>query len=296
MFLNRSAAPLFVVLWSTGFLGAKLGLPHAEPMTFLAVRFGIVAGLIAAWVWWTGSRRLTWRQTAEQALIGVLVHFFYLGGVFVAISWGTEAGVSALIVGLQPVAMAALAVWLLGERPRALQWVGMALGTAGVALVVLRKLEAGLGDLAGIGVCTVGLFGIAIGAILQKRMSGDTPIRAGNAVQFAAGALTCALVAAIFETGKITWTGEFIFALVWLIVVLSLGAVSLLYILIRRGAASSVGSLFFLVPPCTALFAWFLFGEVMGPVEIFGMLLTALGVYLVNRYAPAPAPKPAPAR
>lgn len=276
-------APLFVVLWSTGFLGAKLGLPHAEPMTFLALRFGIVAILIWAAVVWLGKRRLTWPQVRVQALIGALVHFLYLGGVFVAISWGTEAGVSALIVGLQPVAMAIFAGFFLGERLRGLQWVGMGLGVAGVGLVVARKLGAGIGDMDGVLVCALGLIGIAIGAIMQKRAGKDTPMLSGNAVQFAAASACCALVAIFTETGQITWAAEFIFALVWLIVVLSLGAITILYVLIQRGAAAQVGSLFFLVPPATAIFAWFLFGELMGPIEIAGMAMTALGVFLVNR-------------
>ncbi|MFK7944940.1 MAG: DMT family transporter [Paracoccaceae bacterium] len=276
-------APVFVVLWSTGFIGAKLGLPYAEPMTFLALRFGMVAVLIWAWVILRNTRRLTWAQMREQVLIGALVHFLYLGGVFVAISWGTEAGVSALIVGLQPVLMAILALVILGERLNPMQWTGMALGVAGVVLVVARKLGAGLGDLDGALICLFGLLGIAIGAIWQKRASENTPMLAGNAVQFASASACCALVAAFTETGQIAWEPEFIFALVWLIVVLSLGAITILYILIKRGAASQVGSLFFLVPPATAVIAWFLFGERMGPVEILGMAMAAAGVFLVNR-------------
>ena len=283
MSLHFFAAPLFVVLWSTGFIGAKLGLPHAEPMTFLALRFGIVAALIWAWVLLKKTRRLSLRQTGEQALIGALVHFLYLGGVFVAISWGTEAGVSALIVGLQPVFMAVLAAAFLKERLGGIQWTGMALGLAGVALVVARKLSAGIGDLDGALICGLGLFGIAVGAILQKRLGEDTPMLAGNAAQFASASACCALVAAFTETGQIAWTAEFIFALSWLILVLSLGAITILYILIRKGAASKVGSLFFLVPPATAIFAWFLFGERMGVIEICGMAMAAAGVFLVNR-------------
>lgn len=274
---------LFVCLWSTGFLGAKLGLPHAEPLTFLALRFGIVAAVLAAWTFAASAPWPSPRQVGYQVLIGVLVHGLYLGGVFVAISWGIEAGTSALIVGLQPVATALLAVSFLGERLSRLQWLGMALGLAGSALVIARKLQAGLGDPAGVAVCVLGLFAIAFGTILQKRQAEHVPMRAGNAIQFAAAALVCMLGALIWETREIAWTVEFTFALVWLVGVLSLGAITMFYMMIKRGAAAEVASLFFLVPPCTALFAWALFGERLGPLEILGLSVAMIGVLLVNR-------------
>ncbi len=283
MRLAALSAPLFVVLWSTGFIGAKLGLPHAEPMGFLALRFAIVAVVLCIWAGAAGAPWPTLRQSADQAVIGVLVHFFYLGGVFVAISWGIEAGLSALIVGLQPVLTALIAYRVLGERLEWRQWAGMALGLAGVALVVLRKIDAGVGDWPGVAVCLVSLVGISAGSIIQKRRAENTPMRAGNAIQFAAAAVCCAGIALMFETGQIDWTPEFVFALGWLIVVLSLGAVTLLYVLIRKGAASQVASLFFLVPPVTALIAWALFDERLGWLEIAGMAATALGVAIVNR-------------
>lgn len=283
MMFHRLTAPVFVVLWSTGFIGAKLGLPYSEPMTFLGLRFGVVAGLLSLWVWLGSARRLTWRQTTEQALIGALIHFAYLGGVFVAIEWGVEAGMSALIVGLQPVLMAALAGFILGERLVTVQWIGMAMGLAGVGLVVLRKLEAGIGDWWGVGACLVGLVAFAVGAILQKRLSGGTPERAAGAVQFASGSACCLILAVIFENMVIEWTASMIVAMTWSIFVLSLGAVTLLYILIQRGAAANVASMFFLVPPCTAVIAWAMFGETLGWIEIGGIAATALGVWMVNR-------------
>ena len=276
-------AAAFVVLWSTGFLGGKLGLPHAEPMTFLALRFGIVAVLLSVWVWVSGARWLTLEQVRDQAAIGALVHFVYLGGVFAGLAQGVEAGVAAMIVGLQPIVTALVARQILGERLVAVQWLGMALGLGGVVLVVTRKLEAGIGDPLGVLFCFLSLVGIAFGSILQKTRSGETPMRSGNAVQFASGALCCLILALTFESMTIAWTPDFVFALVWLIVVLSLGAVAILYWLIQRGAASEVASLFFLVPPCTAIFAYYLFGEVLGPLEIAGMGVTAVGVLLVNR-------------
>ncbi len=276
-------APLFVVLWATGFIGARLGLPHAEPMTFLAIRFGTVAVLMGLWVWLSGARRLNARQWGEQALIGALVHFLYLGGVFVAIDQGVEAGMSSLVVGLQPIAMALLAYVLLGERMVNMQWLGMLFGIIGVVVVISRKLAAGIGDPGGMAFCFAGLAGAALGTILQKRLSQDTPQRAAFAVQFAAAALACGAAALIFEERVIEWAPPLIVAMTWSIFVLSFGAVTLFYVLIRRGAASNVASLFFLVPPVTALMAWGLFGEVMGWPEIAGLALTAIGVLLVNR-------------
>lgn len=281
--LRVSMLPLvFVCLWSTGYLGAKLGMPHADPMGFLAFRFGIVALVLAVWVMLTKGAWPVRGQLRMQVVIGLLVHFFYLGGVFVAVSWGLEAGVSAVIIGLQPILTALFAASMLDERLRALQWLGMALGLAGTVMVVARKLADGVGDPAGVAACTIGLVAFSVGAVLQKR-HGDAPMLGGNAVQFAAAAVACAICALIWEDGRLDWHPEMIFALAWLVLVLSLGAVTLLYWLIRRGGAAEVASLFFLVPPCTAVFAWALFGEIMGPVEIAGLIIASLGVLLVNR-------------
>jgi len=283
MRLDPLVAPVFVILWSTGFIGAKLGLPHASPMTFLALRFTIVAGLLALWVLAAGAAWPTWRQARDQALIGGLLHFYYLGGAFVGISLGVEAGTTALIVGLQPVVTALIAYRFLGERMVPVQWGGMALGLAGVALVVLRKLDAGFGEPLGIFFCAVGLLGISVGSILQKSRANETPMRAGNAIQFTTAAACCFICALFFEDMSIEWAPEFIIALGWSILPLSIGAITLLYMLIKRGAATNVASLFFLVPPCTALMAWWLFDEKLGPLEVLGMALAAIGVLLVNR-------------
>ena len=280
-------APLFVVLWSTGFIGAKLGLPHAEPMTFLVLRFGLVVAALAVWIRVARAPWPTLGQIRDAALIGVLVHGIYLGGVFQAIAWGTEAGVSALIVGLQPVVTALIANRFLGERLSRIQILGILFGTAGVALVVMRKLDAGVGDPAGVGLCIAALIAIAVGSVLQKTRGAGIPMRSGNLVQFAAASVVIGLFALIFETREVDWTGEFVFALGWLVVVLSLGAITLYYVLIRRGGASNVASLFFLVPPSTALIAWALFGETLGWPELLGMAIAALGVLLVNRPKPA---------
>lgn len=281
--LDVMVAPLFVVLWSTGFIGAKLGLPHAEPMTFLAIRFALTVAALALWIQLARAPWPTWRQSWDAALIGVLLHGLYLGGVFQAIAWGVEAGVSALIVGLQPIVIAVIARAFLGERLTGVQAFGMVLGFAGVSLVVLRKLDAGIGDWWGVGLCVCALFSISIASILQKTRATDTPMRSGTLIQFAAAGVVITLLAFLFETREITPHPEFLFALGWLVIVLSIGAVTLLYVLIKRGGASNVASLFFMVPPSTAIIAWALFGEVMGAPELAGMALTALGVVMVNR-------------
>lgn len=278
---------LFVVLWSTGFIGARLGLPHAGPLTFLALRYGLAAGLLALVALAT---RAPWpRRPAEAghyAVAGLLVHGVYLGGVFVGISLGVEAGVSALIVGLQPLLTAALAGVLLGERVASRQWAGLGLGLLGVALVLARKLGQGPGDALGALACVAALLGITAGTLYQKRFCERMDLRTGGAVQFAAAGLATAPLALLFEGARyVEWTGEFVFALLWLVLVLSLGAVSLLYVLIRRGAAARVASLFFLVPPCTVLIAWPLFGEELGPLALIGMALTSAGVALASRGA-----------
>lgn len=281
--LRLAAAPVFVVLWSTGFIGAKLGLPDAEPMTFLALRFGLAALAIGAWILITSARWPSLSDAFYAALIGVLVHCVYLGGTFQAISWGTEAGVSALIAGLQPITTAILARQFLGERLSRIQYAGMILGAGGVGLVVLRKIEGGVGDWDGVIACCAGLFAISTGAILQKTRGAKTPMLTGNFIQFLVAGLACLLLAGMLETRQITWSGEFIFALGWLVILLSLGAVTLYYLLIQRGGASNVASLFFLVPPSTAIIAYLMFGEVLGAVEIAGMIIAAAGVAMVNR-------------
>ncbi len=275
---------LFVVLWSTGFIGAKLGLPYAGPLTFLALRFWLAAALLALLALAT---RAPWpRRQVEvrrYAVAGLLVHALYLGGVFVGISLGVEAGVSAMIVSVQPLLVAAFAGLVLGERVAPRQWLGLALGLLGVVLILARKLGHGLGDALGALACVAALLGMTAGTLYQKRHCAGMDLRTGNVVQFAASGLATGLLALLFEDNRIVWSGEFVFALLWLVLVLSLGAISLLYVLIRRGAASRVSGLFFLVPPCTALIAWPLFGETLGPVALLGMALTVVGVAMASR-------------
>ncbi len=283
-FLQQVGVPaLFVVLWSTGFIGAKLGLPYAGPLTFLALRFWLAAALLTLLALAT---RAPWPRKAEvrhYAVAGLLVHALYLGGVFVGISLGVEAGVSAMIVSVQPLLVAAFAGLALGERVAPRQWAGLALGLLGVVLILARKLGHGLGDALGALACVAALLGMTAGTLYQKRHCAGMDLRTGNVVQFAASGLATGLLALLVEDNHIVWSGEFVFALSWLVLVLSLGAISLLYVLIRRGAASRVSGLFFLVPPCTALMAWPLFGETLGPVALLGMAFTVVGVAMATR-------------
>lgn len=281
--LAVAAAPgIFVLLWSTGFIGAKLGLPYAPPLTFLAIRFAIVVGLllVVAIV-----SRAPWPTTPRAYMhllvAGALVHGVYLGGVFASIAQGVDAGVSALIVGAQPVLTALLAGPVLGERVTPRQWLGFGLGLAGVGLVVADRFGQGQGTPIGYLLSVVGLVGITAGTLYQKRYVAQADLRSGNVVQFCAATLVI-LPFALFETQPVEWTPRFIFAISWLCIVLSLGAISLLYVLIRRGAAARVASLFYLVPPVTAVMAWALFDESLGGSVPIGMAMVAVGVALVN--------------
>ena len=281
--ISTLVAPVFVVLWSTGFIGAKYGLPYAEPLTFLSIRFAAVVALMSGWVLVT---RAVWPDPAEMRallIVGALLHGVYLGGVFTAIWLGVEAGVAALIVCMQPILSAVLARVMLGERMNRLQWFGLLLGLAGAMLVVSRKLGGGIGDWGGLVLCIAGLFGISVATIYQKKYCADAPMRSGAVLQYLGALGIVVPLAYIFETRTVSWTGEFVFALAWLVIVLSLGAVGLLMSLIRRGEASKVASLFFLVPPCTALMAWALFGETLGMQAAVGVVLTAAGVAMVMR-------------
>lgn len=282
--LLNAATPLaFVLLWSTGFLGAKFGMPHAEPFTFLAYRFTITAALWAVIVSlssarWPGDGR-TW---LHAAVVGLLMHGVYLGGVFFAVRHGTSAGISALIVGLQPVLTAALAGIVLSERLSKRAWAGLALGFVGVTMVVWRQ-AGDTGGWLGLSACAAGLLGITAATLYQKRFAGGIDLRVGSAIQYAAAAVPMLLLAVTTETMVVDWVPEAVFAMAWLILVLSVGAITLLYILIRRGAASKVASLFYLVPPVVAVEAYFLFGETLSTGAVVGMVLTAIGVAMVTR-------------
>ena len=276
---------LFVFLWSTGFIGAKYGLPYAEPLSFLLVRYGFVISLMLLIALAT---RAPWPKDLAQWLhigvSGVLVHAIYLGGVFVAIKHGLPAGITALVVGMQPLLTAFGAGWLLGEKVSGRQWGGLALGFVGVGLVVSGKFgDAALGPM--LIPALVALLGITAGTLYQKRFCAKFDLRTGSVIQFVPTAIVTAIAIALFEDFRIEWTGDFIFALGWLVLVLSLGAISLLNLLIRSGSAVNVASLFYLTPLSTALIAWAIFDEKLTLTATIGMALAVSGVYLVARLA-----------
>ena len=280
-----TAPVLFVLLWSTGFIGARFGLPYIEPLTLLALRMAFVV-LIMAFITIVGRAKIPDAREIKHALIaGSLVHGLYLGGVFTAISQGVPAGISALIPGLQPVLTSTIANRFLGETVTRVQWVGLALGLIGVVLVLHDRAIVLAGSTLGWTASFLSLLGITLGTLYQKRYCGSIDWRSGNLVQYFGAAVLFTFGAFAFETRQIQWTGELVFALVWLVLVLSVAAVGLMYWLIRRSAATSFASLFYLVPAVTAVFAFILFGERLDALSISGMIVCAGGVVLANRGA-----------
>ena len=280
---TRFAPLLFVVLWSTGFIGAKYGLPHAEPLSFLLVRYLLVLSLMTLIALAT---RAPWPKDGRQwfhiGVAGLLVHAVYLGGVFIAISKGLPAGVTSLVVGIQPLLTAVGAGWLLNETVLKRQWAGLVLGFVGVAMVVSGKLGSGFG-LAALWPALAALAGITAGTLYQKRFCPHFDWRTGAIAQFLPTAIATGAVVGVAGDFRVDWVPDFVFALAWLVLVLSVGAISLLNWLIRHGSAVNLASLFYLVPPCTALIAWFLFDERLAGMALVGMALAVWGVYLARK-------------
>jgi drug/metabolite transporter (DMT)-like permease len=275
---------VFVIFWSTGFIVAKFGLPYAPPLTFLLLRFGGVALVLLPMVL---VMRAPWPvgRVWDIALAGVLVHAGYVGGVWCAIRLGMPAGLAALIVGMQPV-LTACAAPLVGEKVQPRQWLGLLLGLGGVALVVSNKISViGLSGTS-IGLCLLALVSITVGTLYQKRRCAHFDLRTGTLIQYVASAAIMLPLAVHFEhldlaLSAVQWTPRFVGALLWAIFVLSIGAVFLLFALIRKSAATSVTSLLYLTPPTTALMAWAMFGEVFSLTGLAGMLLAVAGVAFV---------------
>jgi len=279
---------VFVLIWSTGFIVARYGMPHAPPLSFLCVRYAMSVLCFGVWVAVAGVPLPRSRaQWAHLAVTGVLMHAGYLGGVWSAVKAGMGSGLSSLIVGLQPVLTAALMSWH-GSRVSRWQWLGLLLGFGGLVLVVSAKMgQGGEASWQALSLAVMALFSITIGTLYQKRHVTPCDVRSASAVQLGA-ALLVSLPLAWLEPEAIDWTHELIGAVAWSVLALSLGASSLLYLLIQRGAATSVTSLLYLVPPCTAALAWLLFGEPITGLTLAGTALTAVGVSLVVR-APRPA-------
>ncbi len=288
---------VFVLIWSTGFVVAKFGLPFAPPLTFLAIRYflSIICFLI-----WIALARAAWPRRGPQWLhlgvTGVLMHAGYLGGVWIAVKGGMGSGLAALIVGLQPVLTALWVSWMAsgdpsrdGQKVTPRQWLGLALGLGGLLLVVSRKF--GMGHevtVLTLAATIVALFSITAGTLYQKHFVQPTDVRTANVIQLGA-ALLFTLPLTFLESEAITWNPHFIGAMAWSVLVLTLGGSSLLYLLIQRGAATAVTSLLYLVPPTTALMAWMLFDELITMSTVIGTVITAIGVSLVVRAA---KPKP----
>lgn len=277
---------VFVLIWSTGFIVARYGMPHGPPFHFLAIRFALSVLCFLSWIWLAGSRwpvtRVQWRHLA---ITGVLMHAGYLGGVWAAVKAGMGSGVSALVVGLQPVLTA---VWVsaMGTRVHGRQWAGLALGMAGLVLVVSAKFGVGSAqdhvDMLNLSIVGIGLLSITVGTLYQKRYVTPCDVRTANAIQLGAAFLVT-LPLALLERETMVWNGESIGAMAWSVLVLTLGGSSLLYLLIQRGAATAVTSLLYLVPPTAAVLAWALFGEPITVFTVLGMAIAALGVSLVVR-------------
>lgn len=282
-----SAMPfLFVLIWSTGFIVAKFGLPYSEPLTFLLLRFvGVLIVLLPI----VFVMRAPWPhgRIRHIAVAGVLVQAGYLGGVWCAIKLGMPAGLSALIVGMQPI-LTAFAAPLIGESVRGRQWIGLMFGLCGVALVVVNKISLTCLSWESIALCILALMSITIGTLYQKRYCASFDLRTGTIIQFASSIVVLLPFAILFEDltpalESVQWTPRFVGALLWAILALSIGAIFLLFALIRKSAATQVTSLLYLTPPTTAVMAWIMFGEAFSIVGMIGMVLAVIGVALVVR-------------
>jgi drug/metabolite transporter (DMT)-like permease len=275
----RAMPTVFVLIWSTGFVVARLGMPYAPPMGFLAWRY--VLSIVAIGAWIVLSRNVPWPRGRSQwlhlSVLGTLQHAGYLGGVWAAVKMGMPAGLAALIVCLQPVLTATWLSW----RSTA-QWVGLWLGLGGLTLVLWRRMQGGEIGAASLALAVGALLSITVGTLYQKRFVAPVDVRSANLVQLIA-ALAVTLPLALFEREAMHWNAHLWSAMAWSVLALTLGGSSLLYLLIQRGAATEVTSLLYLVPPCTALMAWIGFGEAVTPIMWVGMALCATAVFLVRR-------------
>jgi drug/metabolite transporter (DMT)-like permease len=273
----------FVLLWSTGFVGAKYGLPYADPFIFLAIRVLIASALLYLYLILKKAQfRLSKEERNLSAVIGLTLHFMYQGGVFFAISQGMPAGIAATVTSLQPILVSLIGIRVLHERLSRNQIAGLIFGFVGVFLVLSPAFNSTSEiNYKGIIAIVIALAGSTIATLIQKRGGSNVPLVAGTAFQYL-NAATCFLVAAIATRGfRIEWNTKFIFALSWLIFGLSVGAILILLTLLKHGSASQVSSLLYLVPPATAIEAYFLFGEKLTLTEFAGIFLTAIGVFMV---------------
>ena len=284
--ITANAPVLFVLLWSTGFIGAKYGLPYAEPFTLLFIRFVLALLLLAPLVMvYRPAMVMSVGERGHLMVSGLLLHGVYLGGLFTAIKLGLSAGLTALIVGLQPLLTSLAAPLLFGERQSLLHWVGIGLGLGGIYLILGTGFGVQVSPHALLA-AVVALLGITAGTMYQKRLCTQHDLLAVSVHHYLPTVVLFGLGALMLETREIEWTAQFLAALLWLVLALSIGAILLLTYLIKHGEASRVSSLFYLVPPVTAIEAWLLFDESLGWAKVAGITLVALGVYLVMRRKP----------
>jgi len=285
---TRTAPVLFVLLWSTGFTGIRYGIPYAPPFTFIAVRMAIASVLLAL-ISLAITKRFTYDlpTIGKSALVGITIHGAYLGGCFYGVKQGMPAGITALICSLQPVLVSIFSSIFFKEQLTLRKWLGLGLGLVGLIMVIAPKLIGSGGQkLPSVGVIAIfiALLGGTSGTLLQKKFGSGVEVLSGTSWQYVATGILMGSLALIFEDGEsITWNASFIFSLTWLIVALSIGAILILFFLLARSSASSVSSLYYLVPAVTAAEAYFLFGEKLGLVTAMGTLVTIAGVALVVR-------------
>ena len=274
--------PIFIIIWSSGFIVSRLGMPFSEPMTFLFLRFSGVCVLMLPIILW---KKIPWpspQQILYIAVAGSLLQFGYLAGVWISVRAGMPAGLSALIVGLQPI-LTALFAYFIAEKINSRQWLGLFLGLIGVVLVLSAKLNTHGVTISNILWNVFALISITAGTIYQKKYCPSFDLRIGSFIQFMTSASISGLAAIAFETRVVQWSNEMIGALVWSIFFISIGAISLLFVLIRRGNATKVSSIMYLTPPTTAVLAWIFFKEPLTPIIVIGTIVTSLGVLLVNQ-------------
>ena len=286
--LARLAPAVFVVLWATGFIGARYAMPWSEPFSFLAVRFAIAFALLGVMMLVLQTAKAGWREAAHAAFAGMLMHGIYLGGVFWAIRHGMPAGLSALIIGLQPLITAVMAGLFLGERILPRHWFGLAVGFAGVSIVLGPKLGAMAGGVtaATLTASVISVIGMSAGTIWQKRFITGVDLVTVTLWQYLGATILMALGSAATETRSFVPTTELVLAMAWSVLVLSIGAILLLMYLIRHGEMAKVSSLFYLVPACTAVMAWVLFGEELSLVQMLGMVIATVGVGMATAQRP----------
>lgn len=276
---------VFVILWSSGFVGARLGVEYAEPATLLSLRMVANVALFLVLIAILKRRIPRGRAFFHASVVGILIHGFYLGGTYLAIDMGMPAGLSSLLVGLQPILTALIMISCTPQRFNFAQWLGLALGFAGISLVLMGNIEWQSDDQKGLAtlLCLVSLVGITCGTLYQKRFCQGTDMVGGAMVQYLASAALFLPFAMRYETMQVNWTVEFTLTLIWLVVVLSCVAILLLLYMVEHGASSSVASVFYLVPPTTAIQAWLIFGESFDIYGAMGFALSAAAVYLVVR-------------